>query len=370
MSTNGSWSERRPNAASLRSSPVLKSFSILAFCVAALASLLPPAAAQGLVDWGAVLASETDPRITISPAECPPGPAGTLPGICIRFNGPEATGAPNGYVTPAAIRYGDLSGDSSAKAVIPVLASGSEGAIGFLIYQMAAPNPWLVAAQGGLYQAEVTIENTTLVVRQPIFAPSDGAFSLSAMTTTTYRFEESTLVPLAQNTANVAIRYTDWRAAFTVDPWITTGAEHCPGMPQAAADQGAFCVLVAPFGSDPPSATQDPDAPVISGYILGTPLVGDIGGEDIEDAIIPIQSGGPAGTVGLLVYRPAESGPRLVAALATYQGVITLIQAGTVLLVTTPVINDPVGPTRFRQATYVLNGDVLVLTSVGGFGAG
>jgi hypothetical protein len=253
---------------------------------------------------------------------------------------------------------------------LPVFAANPSGVIGFLIYQVTLPTPSLLVAQGGLYQAGLTIENQTLVVKSPIYKPEDIAFEPSAVTTTVYGLDGNRLVSLSEQTSNTTIRLADWHAAFTEDPWILTGPERCPDAPQSAADVGALCVLVAPFGSDTPSPTEDPDSPVMSGYILATePLFGDIDGDGVEEAILLIQSGASRITEGFLVYRQADSGPRLVAALAAKRAGIQLTQAGTALEVTTRVIDDPSVPsTRFRQATYNLKGDILTLSNVAGFG--
>lgn len=352
---------------------MLKRLSALAVCLAAVASLLPPVAAQGLVDWPAVLSTETDPRIALNTDDCPPSPPGTLAGICVTFNEVrDPDKVRTGFVAPEAVRYGDLTGDGLTKAVVPVHDNGPAGIIGYLIYQVASPRSSLLVAQGGLHQAGLAIQNRTLVVRQPVYEPTDPESSPSAIAVSVFRMSGNALVPLRQHTAKVTIRYTDWNAAFKKDPWIITGPERCPDAPQSAVDAGGLCVLVVPFGSDPPTETQDPTFPIINGYILSGPTIfGDIDGDGQEEAIVPVQSGSRAITVGILVYRQADSGPRLVAALAAYRGSAELTEGSTVLQVTTPVIDDPlVSPSRFRQASYVLKGDIVTLTNVEGFGRG
>ncbi|GIW09752.1 MAG: hypothetical protein K6U89_04420 [Chloroflexi bacterium] len=101
--------------------------------------------------------------------------------------------------------------------------------------------------------------------------------------------------------ATVNLRTVDWNAVISQEPALLH-----PQPPDYLAGQGPFIEFKTP-GSIPGFAD-------LQGIIYG-----DISGDGREEAIIPIVSGGTAGTVGFLVYAAGDREPIFATALTGYK---------------------------------------------------
>ncbi|MDI3340228.1 MAG: hypothetical protein QJR03_06815 [Sphaerobacter sp.] len=100
----------------------------------------------------------------------------------------------------------------------------------------------------------------------------------------------------AAATPATALREADWGAVLRADPHLRTEPAS-PGMPGALGD---LYLAEGPGG--------------VSGFpALRDIQFGDLDGDGQEEAIIPLQSDGTSGTIGVLVYRAGPDGPRLAA---------------------------------------------------------
>jgi hypothetical protein len=130
----------------------------------------PPA-----VDWRAVLTA--DPRVQVQ-SRLPPGqyPAsddtlvwivtplfGSDPPTSDLSGGQELAGA----AALGQVVYGDVAGDGSTAAVIPVYSGGTAGLIGVLVYQVGSPAPRLVSAMGGYNLGLPRIRDGGLEIAEP-----------------------------------------------------------------------------------------------------------------------------------------------------------------------------------------------------------
>ncbi|HLH25187.1 MAG TPA: hypothetical protein VK066_21915 [Chloroflexota bacterium] len=147
---------------------------------------------------------------------------------------------------------------------------------------------------------------------------------------------------LAQGTPLQAV---DWLAVLAAEPGVQASAD-CP----PAFGGRAPCLLVA-LGGDQ-----------VAGYpLVDNVLYGDIDGDGLDEAVIPLFSGGTAGTIGFLVYHQAEPRPRLVASQSGYK--LGLSIGGGQLIVDEPYYfsGDPnCCPTALVRRPYRLSGGALV----------
>lgn len=143
-------------------------------------------------------------------------------------------------------------------------------------------------------------------------------------------------------TPNTAIRSTAWDSVITSDPALTH--ETIGGRPYVT-------VIGSPSG--------------VSGSPLTSIVVyGDFDDNCVEEAAIPLDSGGTAGATGYLVYRAGTPQPHLIAAGDGYK--LALSVSSNRLVVTTAVYSgwEPnCCPSGFAHATYRLVGDGLTLVS-------
>lgn len=131
------------------------------------------------VDWDAVLASE--PGLTY--AEEPLFPGSSLRTYVSLATG---TGDVSGYPLFDEIDYGDVDGDGTEEAVIPLFSGGTAGTIGLLLYREAPDRPRLVLARSG-YKLGMKIEGGRLVLYEPSYVGFEPNCCPSASTVATYR---------------------------------------------------------------------------------------------------------------------------------------------------------------------------------------
>lgn len=156
----------------------------------------------------------------------------------------------------------------------------------------------------------------------------------------------ATLTPVASPAA-ASLRDVDWRAVLTDDPQLDVEPPP-PGFPPELGDI---------YVSDGPDG--------VYGFPgLGDILFGDLDGDGGEEAVIPLNSGGTAGTVGVLVYRAGEGGPRLTAARPSYKLAARLDGDELVLLEAAYAGWEPnCCPSAWVETRYRLAGDALVPTT-------
>lgn len=157
-----------------------------------------------------------------------------------------------------------------------------------------------------------------------------------------------TIPPLsaACPTPNQAIRSTNWNSVITTDPALThevIGGEQ----------------YVTVIGS--PSA--------VSGYpLIGQVVYGDFDNNCVEEAALPLNSGGTAGLTGYLVYRAGAPKPHLIASGDGYKLALSVSAGapGARLVVTNAVYagwEPNCCPSGLSHTTYRLVGDVLTVVS-------
>lgn len=153
-----------------------------------------------------------------------------------------------------------------------------------------------------------------------------------------------TIPPLTAGctTPNTAIRSTAWDSVIASDPALTH--ETIGGRPYVT-------VIGSPSG--------------VSGSPLTSIVVyGDFDDNCVEEAAMPLDSGGTAGAVGYLVYRAGAPQPHLIASGDGYK--LALSVSSNRLVVTTAVYagwEPNCCPSGFAHATYRLTGDVLTLVN-------
>jgi hypothetical protein len=122
----------------------------------------------------------------------------------------------------------------------------------------------------------------------------------AASPTGTVRAGAATSTPV-RNTSTVNLRAADWTTIISQEP-----AVNHPPAPDYLAGAGPFIEFKTP-GSIPGFAD------------LQDIIYGDISGDGREEAIIPIVSGGTAGTVGYLIYFAGDREPVFATALTGYK---------------------------------------------------
>jgi hypothetical protein len=162
----------------------------------------PVASAAGTplrqVDWAAVLAN--DPAATIDPdAFRPPGETG--PYIHVATPGQQGLNGESldGYALMDDVSYGDLDGDGTEEAVLPVFSGGTAGNIGYMLYREGTPSPKLVLARTG-YKLNATIDGKQLVTTQAEYVGFEPNCCPSAITRTVMVLQGDRLVTLTAET--------------------------------------------------------------------------------------------------------------------------------------------------------------------------
>ena len=104
-------------------------------------------------------------------------------------------------------------------------------------------------------------------------------------------------------------------------------------------------------------------------YLQDEVTYADVTGDGIDEAIVPIDSGGTAGDVAFLVLTPSASGTKTLLKLvaASGSGGLAVAAEGGQIVMTQPLYGpeDPnCCPASLRKTTYVWNGTALVVESV------
>ena len=140
------------------------------------------------------------------------------------------------------------------------------------------------------------------------------------------------------------LREVDWDAVLTSEPGLSYAEEPLfPGSPLRV-----YVSLTAGDGE-------------VSGYPGFDEIdYGDVDGDGAEEAVIPLYSGGTAGTIGLLLYHEAPDRPRLVHARSGYKLGMAIEGGQLVLYEPSYVGFEPnCCPSALTVATYRLVGDQL-----------
>jgi hypothetical protein len=153
------------------------------------------------------------------------------------------------------------------------------------------------------------------------------------------------LSPAAALAQRAPLQGVDWLAVVAGEPGTEAGADCPPGFGGRAP-----CVLVH-LGGD---------------QMVGYPLVdnvlyGDLDADGLDEAVIPVDSRGTAGTIGFLVYHEAAPRPRLVASQAGYKLGLSIVDRQ--LVVDQPYYfgGDPnCCPTALNRTPFRLVGGALV----------
>ena len=120
------------------------------------------------------------------------------------------------------------------------------------------------------------------------------------------------------------------------------------------------------------SAVADVRAVIAStggSYLQDEVTYADVTGDGIDEAIVPIDSGGTAGDIAFLVLTPSGSGTKTLLNLVptTGSGGLAMAIEGGQIVITQPVYGpeDPnCCPGALRKTTYVWNGTALAVESV------
>jgi hypothetical protein len=139
------------------------------------------------LNWKSVL--QNDPDLESRPASG----GGTVSDIFVRYKGDQVAGEPD----LQGITYGDLDADGHEEAVVPLHSGGTAGVVGFLVYGFETPTPRIRVAMGG-YKLAPVIEGDQLRVTTPVYAGWEPNCCPSALKTTVYRLQGSTLSAVSE----------------------------------------------------------------------------------------------------------------------------------------------------------------------------
>jgi hypothetical protein len=151
--------------------------------------------------------------------------------------------------------------------------------------------------------------------------------------------------------------------------------------PPSTADAGSPPATSSPAApTEPPVDTSIRDVvinsvPDVQSIVASTPdaavplediIYADITGDRVEEAIVPVASGGTLGNIAFIVLTPGDAGATrtLLSQNATAGGGLALAVAEGALVVTEPVYgpDDPeCCPGLLQRSTYVWDGEALVL---------
>lgn len=198
-----------------------------------------------------------------------------------------------------------------------------------------------LAVNGGVPFKRLVNEDRTFSQLLP--ATGDYVACVATPTGTVTYALTVTIPPLtaACPASNIAIRSTDWNSVITSDPALT----------HEVIDGKPYVTVIG--------ATSE-----VSGHPLTSMVVyGDFDDDCVEEAALPLESGGTAGAIGYLVYR-ASTPPHLIAWGNGYK--LALSVSANRLVVTTALYagwEPNCCPSGFTHVTYRLVGDVLTLVN-------
>lgn len=142
------------------------------------------------------------------------------------------------------------------------------------------------------------------------------------------------------------LRGADWHAILAHDPALKQDPQTAALLPLSG---GLYVTYRAP-GLE------------ISGYPdLHDLSYGDLRGDGVEEAVIPLNSGGTTGDTGFLIYAPSPAGPHIIAAQQGYK--LSVAVKANQLVVTSPVYagwEPNCCPSSTREVRYRLSGTKLV----------
>ncbi len=196
----------------------------------------------------------------------------------------------------------------------------------------------------------VTVTSTARTATPAVRTATPGAAIGTATRTATPA--RGTAVPSTPttppNTSNLNLRQVNWKQVVTNEPGLNHPSEQPPSFMQGDV------VFVEP---------KEPGAN--AGWAAVSSVVyGDISGDGREEALIPIDSGGTAGTVGYLIYSAGQQQPILATVLTGYK-VFAKPDNGQ-LLVSEPIYAGWEGnccPSGESETRYRLTGATLVQMS-------
>jgi hypothetical protein len=151
------------------------------------------------------------------------------------------------------------------------------------------------------------------------------------------------------------------------------GAHETPtrGVPTEATAEGTALADVTPSGEiRERDLESDPDVQSLieetgGEYVQENVIYADLTADGIDDAVVPISSGGTLGNVGFVVLTPTDDGTAtLLRELPSETGGIALNVVEGELIALEPVFgpDDPeCCPSMLRQTTYAWNGAALAL---------
>ncbi len=178
----------------------------------------------------------------------------------------------------------------------------------------------------------------------------------------------------ASQSSGTPLRRVDWNVAVLASPGVTL-IDGCPPAPMLT--QWGPCITAtfdpASIASTTAGATTGIDGmPEVSGYAATGPgdvIYGDLDGDGLEEAVIRIESGGTALTLGFMVFHQAPDAPHLSVVYPGYKLGVHIEQsdansgASAWLTVLNPFYfpGEPnCCPTAIATNRYVLSGDTLV----------
>ncbi len=162
------------------------------------------------------------------------------------------------------------------------------------------------------------------------------------------------------------LRRVDWYSVVLASPGITPIAG-CPPAPMLT--QWGPCITAAfDPAAIPGGATGIDGSFQVSGYAAtgqGDVMYGDIDGDGLEEAVIRIESGGTAGTLGFMVFHQAPGMPYLAVVYPGYKIGVHVENSGpnTWITVLTPFYFPGEAnccPTAITTDRYVLAGNTLM----------
>jgi hypothetical protein len=156
---------------------------------------------------------------------------------------------------------------------------------------------------------------------------------------------EATAGPTAGSVSYGGLRAVDWPRALVADPALEPDTELPP---------------IPGFEHRPYVTVRGMDG--VGGYAMTDGILYlDISGDEREEAVVALFSGGTAGNLGLLVYREGAAGPELAGVLPGYK--VGAVADGGDLVVRAPLYagwEANCCPSGMQETRYRLEGDELV----------
>ncbi len=156
------------------------------------------------------------------------------------------------------------------------------------------------------------------------------------------------------------LREADWHAVLAAEPHIEP-ADDC--VPAPALARHGPCIRVPLAAPERPGDLSGQEEPVtaISGYAaIFDALYADLDGDGNEEAVIRVESGATAGTLGLLLFSGSPPAPLLLAAVPGYRMAVWL--EGGALVTSQPLtfgFEASCCPTGLEATTWRLSGKAL-----------